>query len=515
MLVAAIMLASVAAGGLHYYHQRTGNVYHPNAPFIPEAPPQLPVRRIARTAWPMYGFTENHTRVFPAAASLRPPFRIVWVRGGGHALLEFPPVLYGNSLFQLGDNATLTSVDKQTGRQLWSRHLGALSASSPAVANGAVFVTIMQREPGLNAGRVVALNATTGAIRWSRDLPSPSESSPLIDGHRLYLGSTDGTVYALSTDNGSTQWIYRAAGAVKASPTLAYGNLYFGDYSGHVQSVRASSGARLWVAGSGGKLFGNGQFYSTAAVIDGRVFLGNTDGRIYAYDAGTGSLDWAVQTGAYVYSSPAVATAPGLGPTVYSGSYDGNFYAIDARTGHVQWTYHAGGRISGSATVIGRIVYFADLGARETIGLGISTGRRVFGGYPGSFDPVVTDGTRVYLTGYTGLIALIPRTAVAAAPRAAVAARPAPSAPATTTTATVVTTTTLLAGLARDGRPLSTTPGTVAAPARPPAPAPRPAPPPYEPPVPFHPISSVTCGEPAVGLLSASTAADCGWAWAP
>ncbi len=514
MLVAAIMLASVAAGGLRYYHQRTGNVYHPDAPFIAEAPPQLPVRRIARTAWPMYGFTENHTRVFPAAASLRPPFRIAWVRRG-RSLLEFPPALYGNSLFQLADDATLSSVDKETGRLLWSRHLGALSASSPAVANDTVFVTIMQRQPGLNAGRVVALNATTGAIRWSRDLPSPSESSPVIDDHHLYLGSTDGTVYALSSDNGSTQWTYRAAGAVKASPSLAYGNLYFGDYSGRVQSVRASSGQRLWVSSSGGKLFGSGQFYSTAAVIDGRVFLGNTDGRIYAYDAGTGSLDWAVQTGAYVYSSPAVATAPGLGPTVYSGSYDGNFYAISAHTGHVQWTYHAGGRISGSATVIGRIVYFADLGARQTVGLGISTGQKVFGGYPGSFDPVVTDGTRVFLTGYTGLFALVPRTAASPARPSAQARRAPRAAKGVSTIATVATTTTLLVGLARDGHPLSATPVTAAAPAPRPAAPRRPVPAPYEPPVPFHPVSSATCGEPAVALLSASTAADCGWAGAP
>src|SRR5438067_3386628 len=57
--------------------------------------------------------------------------------------------------------------------------------------------------------------------------------------------------------------------------------------------------------GSGGALLGSGTFYSTAAVVYGRVYLGNTDGRVYAYDASSGRLDWAVQTGAYVYASPA------------------------------------------------------------------------------------------------------------------------------------------------------------------------------------------------------------------
>ncbi|HEX4838613.1 MAG TPA: PQQ-binding-like beta-propeller repeat protein, partial [Solirubrobacteraceae bacterium] len=84
-------------------------------------------------------------------------------------------------------------------------------------------------------------------------------------------------------------------------------------------------------------------------------------------------------------------------------------YALDARSGHIDWQYHEGGRISGSATVVGRIVYFADLGHHRTTGLGISTGKVVFSANTGSFDPVITDGHNIYMTGYTGLYALAPR----------------------------------------------------------------------------------------------------------
>jgi outer membrane protein assembly factor BamB len=140
----------------------------------------------------------------------------------------------------------------------------------------------------------------------------------------------------------------------------------------------------------------------------GRVFLGNTDGRVYAYDASSGALDWAVQTGAYVYASPAVTNAPGLGPTIYLGSYDGTFYALNARSGHIEWRYHAGGKISGSATIIGNIAYFADLGTHRTTGLGISTGKVVFTMSTGSFDPVISDNHYLYLSGITGLYALAP-----------------------------------------------------------------------------------------------------------
>ncbi len=406
-LTALLLLAGMALGGYVYARDRTGSIYHPHARFVPQANPTLPKRGPERFSWPLYGYTKNHARYYPAPASLRPPFRKVWAVGGS-SLREFPPVLSENRIFQLTDNGVLTAIDKWDGQTLWSRGLGALSASSPAVGGNTVYTTVLARAPDSEEGRIVALDVANGAIRWSRSLPSRSESSPLVDHGRLYFGSEDGTVYALEADSGRTVWTYHAAGAVKASPTLVNGVLYFGDYSGHVQAISERTGQRLWLASSEGALFGSGTFYSTAAVVYGRVFLGNTDGRIYAYDAHTGALDWAYQTGAYVYASPAVTNTPGLGPTIYLGSYDGNFYAINARTGHVDWSYDAGGKISGSATILGNVVYFSDLGTHTTYGLGISTGHVVFQMDTGAFDPVISDGRRVYLTGYSALYDLAP-----------------------------------------------------------------------------------------------------------
>jgi outer membrane protein assembly factor BamB len=407
-LIALVVIGGLVLAGFIYAHNRTGSIYHPHARFVPETNPTLPKRTPGpeRFSWPIYGYTKDHTRYFPAPASLRPPFKHTWERGGS-VLREFPPVLSENRIFQLTDDGTLSAVDKYNGKTMWSQRLGQLSAASPAVIGNTVYATILSRTGGAE-GRVAALDARTGRILWSRNLPSRSESSPLVDGGRIFFGSEDGTVYALNRHTGHTVWTYHAGGAVKASPTLKNGVLYFGDYSGHVQAIKEGSGRRLWIAGSEGALLGSGTFYSTAAVVYGRVYLGNTDGRVYAYDASSGRLDWAYQTGDYVYASPAVTDAPGLGPTVYVGSYDGNFYAINARSGHVAWSYDAGGKISGSATIIGRYVYFADLGTRSTYGLGISTGHVAFKIDTGSFDPVISDGKRIYLTGYTGLYDLAP-----------------------------------------------------------------------------------------------------------
>ncbi len=401
-----VLIAGLAVAGYLYERDRTGSIYHPHARFVSEPTPKPPPAEV-ETSWPLYGYTKEHTRFFPAPATLHAPFKRVWVNNA-HTLLEFPPVIGGDHIFQLGDDGVIRALNKRTGHTFWQRSLGRLSASSPAVDGQTVFASVLSRRGG-EGGSVYALNYATGQTRWSRDLPSASESSPLVDHGKLFFGSQNGTVYALNASNGSVIWTYHAAGAVKASPTLSGGILYFGDYSGHVQAVGERAGRRIWISGSGGALLGSGTFYSTAAVFYGRVFLGNTDGRVYAYDAGTGKLDWAVQTGAYVYASPAVTNAPGLGPTIYLGSYDGTFYALNARSGNIAWKFDAHGKISGSATIVGRTVYFADLGTHRTYGLGISTGREMFQLGTGSFDPVISDGRYIFLTGLEGLYAFAPR----------------------------------------------------------------------------------------------------------
>jgi len=147
---------------------------------------------------------------------------------------------------------------------------------------------------------------------------------------------------------------------------------------------------------------------ATAAVAGGRVFLGSLSGRISAYSTRSGRRVWSRATGSYVYASAAISNVRGRGRTVFVGSYDGHFYALSARTGGVRWRYNARGWISGSATVIGRVVYFADLGTRRTTGLGTRSGTVVFRKDQGAYDPVISDGKHLYLTGNHSLTAMRP-----------------------------------------------------------------------------------------------------------
>ena len=137
-VVVAFLFGGAAVAGYVYYKKRTGDIYHPHAAFTNEAPPQLPPpaspqTHIDRFAWPLYGYTPDHQRNFPAPATMHPPFKQSWARNDG-VLLEFPPVMYGNRLFQLSDDGTVRAISKFTGKNFWTQRVGTLSASTPALA---------------------------------------------------------------------------------------------------------------------------------------------------------------------------------------------------------------------------------------------------------------------------------------------------------------------------------------------------------------------------------------------
>ena len=157
--------------------------------------------------------------------------------------------------------------------------------------------------------------------------------------------------------------------------------------------------------GAGPLGLGAGNFYSSAAVAYGRVYIGSTNGSVYSLSSADGKLAWSRRTGGYVYASPAVGEARRVPPTVYIGSYDGRFYALDARTGEPRWVRSLGTKISGAASIIGDLVFVSDLGrrrhghsARAPAG---PCGRRARRIQPG-------DQRRpaVYFTAYTSLFAL-------------------------------------------------------------------------------------------------------------
>ncbi|MEA2155968.1 MAG: hypothetical protein QOE11_2108 [Solirubrobacteraceae bacterium] len=414
-LGAVVLVLGVVAALLIF--RGDGDISNPDVTFVQttESTPATASRRgHAHPAddgfeWPVYGFRKSRTHHLPLNVTPRPPYRQAWaVRG--KVLLEFTPVLCRRKVYLLKNNGALYAISRLSGRVSWKRRLGTLAAASPACSHGMVYVVLLSHGRANDTGRVVAVHAKTGHVRWSRTLPSRAEGSPLLDGGRLFIGTEDGTVYSLKASNGQIRWRSKAAGAVKGAIALDAGKLYFGDYGGQVHAIRRSNGSKVWesTVSSGPLGLSSGNFYSSAAVIYGRVYIGSTNGDIYSFSSADGKLAWRKHTGGFIYASPAVGQVRGGQPTVYIGSYDGHFYALNARTGATRWVRSLGNKISGAATIIGDLVFVSDLDKRTTWALGARTGRTAWKTHRGGFNPAISDGRRIYFTGLTSLFALDP-----------------------------------------------------------------------------------------------------------
>lgn len=404
-LIATLLVLAVAGGIVAYeLLKRPGDVHNQAAieHFEPQKP-KAPPKRARTVNWPLYGLDPGRTRYLPARG-IAPPFRKLW-RYTERPLLEFPPIFVGGTLYAVNNNATAFALEADTGKVLWERSIGRLNASSPAYARHRLYIV------NLDPGHIVKLDAETGKTIWKRSLPGRAESSPLVIGRTVYFGCENGELFALSTVNGNVRWSTGLGGAIKAAPAYYGGKLFVGDYGGHMNAVDADTGKLVWQSGSLGPGLGaSGQFYSTPAVAYGRVYAGNTDGRVYSYDSADGTLAWSYSTGGYVYSSPAVANTRHVRPTVFIGSFDGNVYALNAKDGSLRWSRPAGGQVVGSLTAVGDIVYVSEFTRKTTTGLMMRSGRKVFRYPKGTYTPVISDGRRIYLTGYSSITALQPIT---------------------------------------------------------------------------------------------------------
>ncbi|HEY6463251.1 MAG TPA: PQQ-binding-like beta-propeller repeat protein, partial [Polyangiaceae bacterium] len=92
----------------------------------------------------------------------------------------------------------------------------------------------------------------------------------------------------------------------------------------------------------------------------------------------------------------------------------GNFFAFDAGTGDVRWKFHAGGPISGSATVVDGVVYFATLHETHlkngrTYALDARTGQELWTFPDGKYTPVVAERGKLFLIGYGVVYGMVPK----------------------------------------------------------------------------------------------------------
>ena len=267
----AIVLATSCAGG------------SPAADRTPHPSPtadSLGATSNPTSTWSTYHRT--NTRAGDAGASapwLTGTLKKRWSRSLDGAVYG-QPVLVGTTAIVATENNTVYSLNISTGATLWSRHLATpvpLSAlpcgninpsgitSTPAydVATGSVFVA------GVTTGGVhtlYALNAVTGATRWTRNLDVLSNRNKLAEQQRSALLVTSGRV--ITSFGGLAGDCGNYVGYLTSVPTSGSG-------ATAVYAIPTAREAGMWAAG--GQVVGpNGLVY--AASGNGAATSGTWDG---------------------------------------------------------------------------------------------------------------------------------------------------------------------------------------------------------------------------------------------
>jgi outer membrane protein assembly factor BamB len=99
------------------------------------------------------------------------------------------PLLYEDTIYASSES-TLVATDIHSEEQLWAFEAGGTIRSSPAIANGILYV-------GSEDGKLYALDAATGEKQWEIATGGLITSSPAVVDSVVYVTSHDGTLYAI------------------------------------------------------------------------------------------------------------------------------------------------------------------------------------------------------------------------------------------------------------------------------------------------------------------------------
>ncbi len=229
------------------------------------------------------------------------------------------PTVVGGVVYIGSWDRNLYALDAATGRERWRYTTGADTviynqvgiASSAAVAGGIVFV-------GGRDGHFHAVDAATGALRWKHDNNGGwTIGSPAVRDGVVYFATSDGRRFkALDAATGARRFDLANPAISFSSPTLAGNLAFYGTSDGWIRGVDLRSGqaaggfqtdgsrANLarWLDSAGvfqtsgmypdrtldGMMIGMrtmftvGSVLSSPVIADGVLYVGSTDGTLYA-----------------------------------------------------------------------------------------------------------------------------------------------------------------------------------------------------------------------------------------
>jgi outer membrane protein assembly factor BamB len=164
------------------------------------------------------------------------------------------------------------ALDARTGEKKWVvNNKGSWVVGSPAVRYGVVYFSTS------DSGLFYGVDAKTGAILFSLESKKwPMFSSPAVAGKTAYIGINSGKLMAINLESRQVAWMFETDGSVKNAAALTKA-----DGTPNYEAVFFDFFYDDMVSGMN-KFLTVGAILSSPVVVDDVVYVGSTDGNLYA-----------------------------------------------------------------------------------------------------------------------------------------------------------------------------------------------------------------------------------------
>lgn len=213
---------------------------------------------------------------------------------------------------------------------------------------------------GSSGGIFYAFDARDGDIVWRRKVVGAVGGQPLhVPSLRLVIvGTQGGVLHGLDEATGEERWRYAVKGPIDAQPAYADGLVFFTTGENRVYALDAKTGAWRWQYDRESPESFTIRGHSAPLWLNGRVYVGFSDGYLACLVASTGDVAWTrALFGDATRFVDVDATPVYADGVLYVSSYSGGVYALDPKDGSTRWRYEVEG--AGTVAVAGDRVYFS------------------------------------------------------------------------------------------------------------------------------------------------------------
>jgi outer membrane protein assembly factor BamB len=233
--------------------------------------------------------------------------------------------------------------------------------ATPVISDGQIIVADV-------AGKIYAIDQTTGKEIWRKDYETGFLSSAAIHESVAVVGDFDGNLYAISVKDGSEQWKKTTEGEISGSVSFHDGNVLATSQDGKLYCFSRVDGSTIWTYQT------NDQIRCSPTVALGHTFLGGCDGQLHVVDLDTGKAKGQpLPLGGPTGSTPSVRGTNAFVPIM-----DGAILAFDWKQGKELWRYEDEDRAQeyrNSAAATDELVIVSSQ-YRQVDAIAIDTGKR-------------------------------------------------------------------------------------------------------------------------------------------